>query len=119
MCPSSCPSLPSSRFLTRWGVDVAVSWRRRAEVEAGFRNFVSSMEDFLLHFSVREYLGGTYHITDPSKGAMLVRRAGVARTERYDRWYGLLLEEVDIVGAPGAIIISVGSAVARRYGALP
>ena len=86
----------------------------RAEVEAGARNFVNSMEDFLLHFSIRRYLGGTYHITDFSKGAMLVSRAGVARTERYDRWYGLLLEEVDLVAAPGAVVFSVGGAVARH-----
>jgi len=86
----------------------------RAKVEAGFLNFITSMEDFLLHFSIREYLGGTYHITDLSKGAMPVRRAGVARTERYDRWYGLLLEEVDLVEAPGAVIFTVGRAVARH-----
>src|SRR5436190_8414128 len=46
-----------------------------AKVKAGFRNFVSSIEDFILHFCVRHYLcsgSETYHITDLSKGAMLV-----------------------------------------------
>ena len=86
----------------------------RAKVSAGFRNFVSSFEDFILHFCAREYLGGTYHVTDFSKGAMLVQRAGVARAQRYDRWYGLLVEEMDLVAAPGAGIFAVGGAVARR-----
>src|SRR6266542_3407833 len=36
----------------------------RKKVEAGARNFVNSMEDFILHFCARTYLGGTYHITD-------------------------------------------------------
>src|SRR5262245_27273601 len=72
----------------------------RSKVTAGFRNFVSSIEDFILHFSVRRYLCGPeqrYHITDLSKGAMLVGRAGLARAERYDRWYELLHEEIDLV----------------------
>src|SRR5262245_42288303 len=28
----------------------------RSKVEAGFRNFISSMEDFILHFCARRYL---------------------------------------------------------------
>jgi hypothetical protein len=97
-------------------------WARSPEeassrVKAGFRNFVSSVEDFILHFSVRRYLcgpGQRYHITDLSKGAMLVDRAGLARVERYDRWYALLNEEIDLVAKPGARIVAVGSAVAEH-----
>jgi hypothetical protein len=51
----------------------------RSKVEAGFRNFLSSIEDFLLHFCIQQYLCAPtqrYHITDLSKGAMLVARAG-------------------------------------------
>jgi len=51
----------------------------QARVGAGFRNCVSSLEDFILHLSVRSYLCGqsqAYHITDLSKGAMLVADAG-------------------------------------------
>jgi hypothetical protein len=43
----------------------------RARVKAGFRNFLSSLEDFILHYSVRHYLcgpGQRYHMTDLSKG---------------------------------------------------
>jgi len=68
-----------------------------SKVDAGFRNFVSSIEDFIVHFCIRRYLcapGQRYHITDLSKGAMLVKRASVDRTVRYDRWYGLLREEL-------------------------
>jgi hypothetical protein len=89
----------------------------RSKVEAGFRNFIFSIEDFILHYCIQKYLCGPrqrYHITDLSKGAMLVERAGVARTQRYDRWYGLLVEELDLVAASGARIFAVGNAVARH-----
>src|ERR1039457_2100948 len=69
----------------------------RSRVEAGFRNFLFSIEDFILHFCARRYLCGSaqrYHITDFSKGAMLVTRAGLARIQRYDRWYAFLQEEI-------------------------
>jgi hypothetical protein len=89
----------------------------RSKVEAGFRNFLSSIEDFILHFCIQQYLCAPtqrYHITDLSKGAMSVERAGVARTQRYDRWYGLLVEELDLVATPGAGIFAVGNAVAQH-----
>jgi len=88
----------------------------RAKVEAGFRNFLSSIEDFILHFCIQQYRCGPtqrYHMTDLSKGAMLVARAGVARTQRYDRWYGLLVEELDLVATSGAGLFAVGHAVAQ------
>ncbi len=86
----------------------------KAKVEAGFRNFVTSTEDFILHFSIRKYLLDTrecYYITDLSKGAMLVDRARDKRTQRYDRWYPLLLEELDIVAKPKARIFAVGKTI--------
>ena len=97
-------------------------WARSAEegkakVEAGFRNFRSSLEDFILHFATSNYLckpGERYHITDMSKGAMVVNRAAMARLERYDRWYPLLLEELHLVAAPAASIVAVGGAVAKH-----
>ena len=88
-----------------------------AKVGAGFRNFLSSIEDFILHFCIRRYLcsgSESYGITDLSKGAMLVEQAGVARRERYERWYGLLLEEVALVAAPNAGIFAVGKEVAKH-----
>jgi len=61
----------------------------RAKVWAGFRNFLASIETAILHYCVQRYLCDAtqkYHITDFSKGAMLVQRAGTKRAERYDRW---------------------------------
>jgi hypothetical protein len=86
----------------------------RAKVEAGFRNFLSSDETSILHFCIRRYLCTStqrYHITDISKGAMLVKRGALARKKRWDRWYGLLNEEVDLVATPNARIVAVGSKV--------
>jgi hypothetical protein len=89
----------------------------RSKVKAGFRNFIASIETSILHFCIRQYLcepTQRYHITDLSKGAMLVKRAGVARTQRYDRWYGLLVEELDLVASSRARIFAVGNAVAQH-----
>jgi hypothetical protein len=38
----------------------------------------------------------------------------VARPQRYDRWYELLVEEVNLVAAPGAHVIAVGKEVGRH-----
>src|SRR4051812_17984325 len=57
---------PSLGWWARGSADYA-----RSRVEAGFRNFLYSTEDFILHFCVRRYLCGTserYHVTDFSKG---------------------------------------------------
>jgi hypothetical protein len=86
----------------------------QAQIVAGFRNFLFSVEDFILHFCIRSYLcrpGETYHLTDLTKGAMLVTRARKNREERYDRWYPLLLEELAIVAKPSARIYTIGGAV--------
>ena len=100
--------------LGRWARSAEVG---KAKVEAGFRNFLTSLDALILHFAASHYLckpGERYHITDISKGAMLVKRAGLARLERYDRWYPLLLEELRLVGAPDASIVAVGGAVAKH-----
>jgi hypothetical protein len=88
----------------------------RSKVEAGFRNFLYSIEDYIFHFSIRRYLCKSterYHITDLSKGAMLVQRAGPAREDRYDRWYPLLEDEINLVATPNACIVAVGKIVSR------
>lgn len=98
--------------LGRWARTVGEA---RDKVADGFRNFTSSIEDFILHFCIQNYLckpTQRYHITDLSKGAMLVQHAGDMRIQRYNEWYGLLLEEMDIVG-PKAGIFAVGNVVAN------
>jgi hypothetical protein len=86
----------------------------QARIEAGARNFLNSVEDFILHFCAHRYLcdsGERYHVTDVSKGAMQVSSAGANRRERYDRWYSLLREEIDLVGASDAHCFAVGKSV--------
>jgi hypothetical protein len=59
----------------------------RSKVEAGFQNFISPIEDFILHFCIRQHLCRAlerYRITDLSKGAALIKRGRVATTQRYD-----------------------------------
>lgn len=97
-------------------------WARSAEeansrVAAGFRNFLAGIDPMLLHFAVRQFLcrnGQRYHVTDFSKGAMLVERAGSARTARYDRWYDLLQEEVGLLTVPDSHVVAVGGDVASH-----
>jgi len=89
----------------------------RAKFDAVFRNFLAYVDTFILHFCTRRYLcrpAERYHITDFSKGAMLVDRAGLARLQRYDRWYSLLQEEIDLVATPHAGIVAVGNVGAEH-----
>ena len=55
-----------------------------------------------------------YHVTDLSKGAMLVNHAGRTRTQRYNRWYALLLKELNLCATPSAGIIAVGNLVSQH-----
>ena len=78
------------------------------------KNFSGSVEDFILHFCIREYLcggGRTYHLTDLAKGAMLTRHAADKPEERYRRWYPLLKKELKLVAKPNAPIIAIGNVV--------
>ena len=88
-----------------------------ARVASAFRNFLAGIEPMLLHFSVRRFLcekGQRYHITDFSKGVILVTHTGALRANRYKRWYALLQEEIDLITTPGARVIAVGNAVAEH-----
>ena len=80
------------------------------------RNFTWSIEDFIFHYCIREYLcqnGETYHLTDLSKGQMTTRDASKRRSDRYDRWYPLLAKELKLLSKPeGTRIIAVGNVVA-------
>ena len=78
------------------------------------RNFSGSLEDFILHFCVQEYLcqgGKTYYLTDLAKGAMPTKFADPNRIERYERWYPLLQRELRVVANPGMRIIPIGKKV--------
>jgi hypothetical protein len=89
----------------------------KSKVDAGFRNFLFSTETSILHFCIQHYLckpTQRYHITDFSKGAMHVKGAGRERTQRYDRWYPLLQEEINLVATSDAAIFTVGNDVSKN-----
>ena len=91
----------------RWAKSIEDAEKKIAE---GFRNgaparFTRCIEWFLCQ------PGETYHLTDVSKGAMLVKVAGRDRKRRWEEWYPLLLEEIEIVGKPGAPVIAIGREV--------
>ena len=80
------------------------------------RNFSWSVEDFILHYCVREYLcqdGDTYHLTDLAKGGMTIKLADEQRQARYDRWHPMLKDELRLLNKPGRTrLIAVGKVVA-------
>ena len=81
------------------------------------RNFSWSVEDFILHYCIREYLcrrGGTYHLTDLAKGGMTTKLADKERERRYERWYPLLQEELRLLNKPGRTrVIAIGQKVRK------
>ena len=77
-------------------------WRKKA---TRCPCFLLSMGRYLLQ------PGETCHMTDVSKGAMPVTVAALDRDRRYEEWYPLLLEEIAIVGKPGAPVIAIGKQV--------
>jgi len=84
------------------------------KVNRGFRNFLDGYETMILHFCIRRYLlnlGESYYMTDLSKGAMLVERAGAERKERYNRWFGILQDEIELLSKPTTMIFAVGTKV--------
>ncbi len=106
--------------LSRWGGrSKAEATERMAE---GFKEISWSERIFkyrpsagllALHFSIRAYLckdRDSFLLTDISKGAMLSRDASKQRFARYNRWFGLLKEEIALV-APKGKRITVGKGV--------
>ena len=100
-------------------MDPSNQWFRTVEqaklrIDAGFRNFVSGIGPLILHFCIRSYLckpTQRYHITDMAKGAMPIEDADRERTQRWDRWYPWLKEEIKLVAKSDAAIVAVGKEV--------
>ena len=88
----------------------------RKDPDQTARNFAWSVEDFILHYCIREYLcrdGETYHLTDLAKGGMSTRLAGKERQRRYERWYPILKRELQLLTKPkGTRVIAIGKVVA-------
>ena len=80
------------------------------------RNFSWSVEDFILHYCIRQYLcqgNETYHLTDLAKGGMTTRLADKQRQHRYEMWYPLLEKELRLLNKPGGTrVIAIGNKVA-------
>lgn len=101
--------------LGRWAPTPKIASEK---IDAGFRNFIYSLEDFILHFCAGRYLcgeGQRYFVTDVSKGAMLVDQADRDRVARYNRWHGLLKDELDLVLRDSGHVIAVGNAVKKHF----
>ena len=79
------------------------------------RNFCGHKNDFMFHYSIRNYLCGedqTYYLTDLSKGAMPPKQAAATSRETHKRWYPLLVEELNLVAKPGQTqVIAIGNKV--------
>ena len=78
------------------------------------KNFSGSLQDFILHFCIKEYLckgERSYYLTDLSKGAMPVRLAETDRQRRYETWFPLLCEELNLVAQTNARIVAIGNEV--------
>ena len=105
------------------GMEPSFGWANGIEhaekkIAEGMRNFARSGNDkeplSLFILSIKRFLcqqGGTYHLTDVSKGAMPVTVAALDRNRRYEEWYPLLLREIEIVGKPSAPVIAIGKKV--------
>lgn len=107
------------------GMEPSFNWADSTEeaeqkIARGFRNFGMPKDEGLtlalfIH-SIERFLcqpGESYHLTDVSKGAMPVTVAALDRDRRYQEWYPLLLEEIEIVGKPGAPVIAIGKDVEK------
>ena len=97
-----------------WANDIKDAEKK---IAGGFRNFCPRNEKeplALFILAIKRFLcqsGETYHLTDVAKGAMPVTVADLDRDRRYKEWYPLLLEEIAIVGKPGAPVIAIGNKV--------
>lgn len=86
------------------------------KLKAGFRNFLDGFNTMILHYAIRNFLcknNQRYHITDLSKGAMLVKDADDNRIVRYRNWYPLLLDEMSLVASASVRVFAVGTHVAN------
>jgi hypothetical protein len=82
----------------------------RKDIKLGYRNFLHSEEDFVLHYCAYSYLCKNdfrYYITDVSKGAMTTKDARQFRECRYREWLPLLKHELRLLGNPSTIAIGL------------
>jgi len=81
-------------------------------INQGFKNFLYSQGDFILHYCAYNFLcNGSfdYLISDLSKGAMKTNLANSERNTRYENWQNIFRQELGFFGNP--YLISVGRTV--------
>ncbi|MDA3779183.1 MAG: hypothetical protein PF487_02955, partial [Bacteroidales bacterium] len=96
-------------------VSMEPSKKPEEKLPKGILNFLNSIDDFILHYCAFYYLCGgnfDYNITDISKGAMPVE---IARKlpGRYEDWFNLLKDEIEIYNNPK--IIAIGKSEAGMF----
>ena len=98
--PNFTPSGPVDYILIAMEPSTGGSGRDEGPDPEPALNSSWSVEDFILHYCVREYLcrrGETYHITDLAKGSMPVKDAESHRQKMYESWYPLLRNELALL----------------------
>lgn len=86
--------------------------KAREDIKKGKRNFLSSEEDFILHYCAYKFLcegGFSYHLTDISKGLLTSGEANRKRESRYRGWFPLLEQELELLGNPTLIAVGKGT----------
>lgn len=83
----------------------------KEKISNGFKNFLSSAEDFCLHYSITNFLSDSYYVTDISKAAMTTANANKIRDEIYPECIGLLKEEIKEMSKPRCQVYFIGQKV--------
>lgn len=114
--PNFNPGGPVDYVLIAMEPSTGVPGKGRVDPSGIPKNFSWSVEDFIFHYCVRNYLcqdRQTYHLTDLAKGSMTTFLANKQRRHRYERWYPLLEKELQLLGKPeGTRLIAIGKVVA-------
>ena len=110
--PNFKPPGPVDYILVATEPSTGVPSKRNEEAAEEPLNFSWSVEDFILHYCIRNYLcskSETYHLTDLAKGGMRNEDAAKQPTERHNRWYPLLEEELRLLTKQGKTrLIAIG-----------
>lgn len=83
-----------------------------AMVAGGYRNFMHSWEDFILHHCLKKKLR-SYYATSISKAALQAKSAQSWRDRFLHESLPTFLQEVELLSSKDAVIIPVGSRAAR------
>ena len=112
--PNIPPEAPVDYVLIATEPSIRDVARESARDNRPSKNLSGSMEEFILHFCVQNYLckdNRTYYLTCLSKGAMPIRVVNSVRNRRYKMWYPLLERELELVLKPDGMVIALGNLV--------